>query len=232
MMRSAPLWFAGLLAVTIVAFWPSYLSKAPADVDRYTHAHAALMTLWFALLIGQPLLIRRGRHDWHRLLGRATLLLVPLIAIVVALLMHARVVALDQAVLASEGKFFFLPFRSIALFLLAYALALARRSAPALHARYMACTAIALIDPVVARLQFFYLPPLPDPLWYSAVGFALSDLALAVLWWLDRASRVRGGPYAVMLGAYLAFDLLWFTLGQTPVWLAVVVWFRALPLTS
>ena len=49
-----------LLALGLGAFWPMYLSKPFAALDRYTHAHAAMGLAWMLLLVAQPLAMRRG----------------------------------------------------------------------------------------------------------------------------------------------------------------------------
>ena len=56
--RSGP-YFAGMLLVALVAFWPSYLSQLGAN-GAYTHLHAILATLWILLLIAQPTLAIQG----------------------------------------------------------------------------------------------------------------------------------------------------------------------------
>lgn len=232
MVRSVPVILGVFLLVTLVAFWPSYLARPFGGIDRYTHAHAALMSLWFLALIGQPILIRTGRRHWHRRIGRASLVLVPIIVIAAALLVHVRVSAMDDATLTAESSFFFLPFRAVVLFVVAYALAIAHRDNVALHSRYMVCTAIALVDAVVARLLGHHLPPLPSGMWYPGIGFALSDLLLVALWWHDRAPAAVRRVYAVMLAWYVAFDVLWYTVAQTSVWTALVRAYRAFPLTG
>ena len=66
--RDAPLaGVAGLLlALALGAFWPMYLSKPFAALDRYTHAHAAVGLAWMLLLVAQPLAIRRGPAETLR----------------------------------------------------------------------------------------------------------------------------------------------------------------------
>jgi len=77
--RSGP-YFAGLLLLALISFWPSYLSQLGAQ-SAYTHLHACLAALWLLTLIAQPILIRRGHRDYHRALGRISYGLVPLILV-------------------------------------------------------------------------------------------------------------------------------------------------------
>ncbi|MGI8424592.1 MAG: hypothetical protein ACR2NO_10890 [Chloroflexota bacterium] len=55
--------------LVVVAFWPLYFSRPFAAVDPYTHFHALTGSLWFVLLIAQPLSIRYRRLALHRGVG-------------------------------------------------------------------------------------------------------------------------------------------------------------------
>ncbi|MCL4838260.1 MAG: hypothetical protein KJ058_09885 [Thermoanaerobaculia bacterium] len=229
MFRTSAIWFAGLLAAALAAFWPSYLSQLPAG-SFYLHLHAATMTLWCLLLIAQPLLVRQ-RRPLHRALGRASYALVPVIGVASILLAHSRLTALDEAALAAEGKYVYLPLAAIALFLFAYAMAVRHRRSAPLHARFMVATGLTLIDPVVARLFHFYLPPLPHDLLYQVAGYGLTLAVLAWLIWRERGARAGGTAFPLLLAVFGGVYLLWFTFGQSLVWMAFVGWFRQLPLT-
>lgn len=229
--RSSSYWFLALFGVALIAFWPMYLSKLPA-ADRYTHFHAAVMTPWLALLIVQPYLIRSGRREVHRALGAASYLLVPLIVVASLLLTNFRARAMDEATFRAEGAFFYLPLSAIAMFVIAYALAIAWRRRPALHARFMICTGLTLIDPVVARILFFNFPPLPEPRLYQLAGFGLTDLVLLTLIVRERGQRSGRAAFPLMLAVFAGFHLYFcIAVGRSDGWLAAVRWFRSLPLT-
>jgi hypothetical protein len=222
-------WFAGLLALALVAFWPSYLSTFPAG-DFHVHTHASLMLLWFGFLFAQPLLIRRGRRDLHRLLGRVSYLLVPLIAAQSVLLAHARFRVLDESTLAAEGHFLFLPLSAAFLFLAVWLFGIQNRRRMPLHARYMLCTALPLIDPVVARLLFFYAPPLPHPLLYTVIGYGITDAILLALLLREKRGSAERRVFGILLALFAGTHLVWFTFGQTAAWLAFAHWFSGLRL--
>lgn len=230
MFRKSGYLFAGLFGAALVAFWPSYLSKLGA-ADRYMHLHAALMTLWCALLVAQPFLVRAGRRPLHRALGRASFVLVPAIVAAAILLAHSRSRTMDEAAFARDGRFLYLPAAAIGLFVVCWALAIRHRKTPALHARYMIATGLTLIDPVVARLLFFYFPPLPHELLYQAIGYGLTLCVLGALLWRDRAERIGRPAFQTAFVLFTVVYGLWFTFGQTPAWAAATRWFRDLPLT-
>jgi hypothetical protein len=229
-----PLRFAAaalaLLALALVAFWPQYLSKPLATIDVYTHVHAALGTLWVALLIVQPLAIRAGARPLHRRLGRASFLLGPAFVVSGLLLAHHRFSRMPPAVFAQEAFTLYLPLMVGALFAAAYALALAWRRQAVVHARFMACTALLLIDPVLSRILGFYAPPLPA--WtYQAATFTLTvALMVALLRTLppDRSGRPAFRTFVIASAAAM---LGWFGVPYTEAWLAFADAFRRMPLT-
>ncbi len=230
MFRASSYWFVGLFGAAMVAFWPMYLSKLPQG-DRYTHTHAVLMTLWLGLLIVQPALIRSGQRALHRALGKASYLLVTLIVVASIRLTHFRARSMSETTFASDGAFFYLPLSMIGIFVFAYVLAVALRGRAPLHSRFMICTGLTLIDPAVARVLFFYFPPLPSPLLYQVAGFGLTDLVLVALIIRERGQRSGRAAFPVMLAFFAVVHLFWFTAGRSQGWLALVRGFRDLPLT-
>lgn len=219
-----------LLALSVPAFWPQYLSR-PGESDAYTHFHAGLGLAWLLLLIGQPLLVRARRLDLHRRIGRVGWLLGAAFAVSGVLVAHRGVARMDEAELARDGFFLYMPLAQSALFAVALALGIAWRSEPATHARYMACTALPLLDPLLARLLHFYFPPLPARFLYQLPAFFLTVGVLAVLSGsMPRSSRGRGGFRAFAAGTIVTL-LLFFVTPYSAAWATFVAWFRALPVT-
>jgi uncharacterized membrane protein YozB (DUF420 family) len=230
-----PLRFAAaalaLLVLALVAFWPQYLSKPLATIDVYTHVHAALGTLWVALLIAQPLAIRAGARPLHRRLGRASYLLGPAFVVSGLLLAHYRFANMAPAAFAREAFSLYLPLMVGALFAAAYALAVVWRRQTAVHARFMACTALLLIDPVVSRIIGFYAPPLPAMWMYQGATFGLTAaLMIALLRTLPPGRQGRSALRAYVVASAAAM-LAWFVVPHTGAWLAFADAFRRLPLT-
>jgi uncharacterized membrane protein YozB (DUF420 family) len=228
--------FLGLLTLALVvlatlAFWPQYLSKSFAGIDGYTHAHAVLGTAWLLVLIAQPLLIRRGFRSAHRIVGRVALVVAAAFVVSGVLLAHFKLGRLSEEAFAEEGIYVYLPLSVALLFGLACALGYGFRQSVAVHARFMASTALLLIDPVVSRVLYFYFPPLPSLDLYQGSTFVVIAIALTLLVRsLPPAAKGRNGyrNYCLAAGAILA---LYFVVPYTRPWLAFVEWFRAVPLT-
>lgn len=232
MTRTAIIFMAASVPLVILAFWPMYLSRPFAGTDRYTHLHAIAGALWVGLLIAQPIAIHN--YSWyklHRMLGRSTYVLAPLFLVAGILLSHHRLVSMDETTFTAEGYSHYLPFYASVVFAAAYLFGLSYRQLPEAHGRFMLLTVIPLIDPVIGRTLFFYLPALPHPLLYQAVTFSLATAAAGVLVFSyrgpDSAKRALRGYFLLLM----ILELGWFTFAHTGVWLQIVAFFRSLPLT-
>ena len=227
--RGGP-YFAALLIVALVAFWPTYLSLGFGASSTFTHFHALTATLWMMLLIAQPVAIRTRHMVWHRALGKASYVVAAVVVVSMVLLAHDRIRRLTADAFAAQTYFLYLQLSLAAVFGLSYGLGLATRRTMARHARFMVCTAFTLIDPVVIRLMFWADP---TPTWnYQWFTFGLTDLLIVALIYLERDSRAGRRIFPAMLGVFVltqAPALIGLTEG--PSWQAFARWFAALPLT-
>lgn len=229
--ESAGTWLALLFAVALVAFWPTYLSLAPSTYSVYTHAHVAMAALWLVLLIVQPVLIRTRHLDWHRRVGRATYFVAPLMVLTMLMLANHRIRIAPSDAYPIQTYVLYLQLSLTVLFAGLYALGVYWRRSAAIHSRLMVCTALTVIDPVVIRLMFWVGP---QPTWnYQWFTFALTDVLLGAMIWLDR-QHVRGR--ALLAGIWAAFvfaqvpALFGFTEG--PSWQAFARWYASMPLSA
>jgi hypothetical protein len=72
--RNLGYFLLALLPIFIAGFWIPYLSEIPVfdpSITPPVHVHAVLLFGWISLFI-QPLAIRYGAFSAHRLLGRAS----------------------------------------------------------------------------------------------------------------------------------------------------------------
>lgn len=220
-----------LLLLASVAFWPMYLSKSWPAIDRYTHAHAVFGTLWLLVLVAQPSLILRGYRLAHRIAGRASVLVASGFVVSGLLLTHFRVSRMTADVFAKEGIYIYLPLAVAALFAVACGLGIYWRRSTAVHARFMVSTAILLIDPLLARIMFFYLPPLPSNHLYQGITFTLIAATMIVLLRSAPASATGRIWYRNYCLGTVSILALFFVVPYTDAWRGFVDWFRALPLT-
>lgn len=147
------LFFTVLVPLVLLGFWRSYFSKFFNDAQSltgYMHFHAVLMTGWVSLLIVQPTLIRRKKLKVHKLIGKISYGLMPLILVSMLLLVHkggnSKPVEQQTFVDALLGLLGFFVIGAC------YVVAILNRHNTAVHARAMVGTGLALLDPTLMRM--------------------------------------------------------------------------------
>ena len=225
MYRATPFWFLALLLLAIPAFWPSYFFPKKYETDWHVHFHGIVMFLWMLLLIVQATLVATRSFAAHRALGRTSFVLVPLIVVSTLLLAHYRM----RAGLNRELLYFFAVQVGLLIqFVIAYSAAMLNRRTTAMHMRFMSCTALALVDPILARLlaiHFGIEPPLLQLITYGVI-----DAILLVLIVWDRVQGAYTRAYEFMLVVFVATQVPTFYALASKQWLAFTQAFARLPL--
>ena len=226
MQRVTVYYFTALLALALAAFWQTYFFPPKHEGDWHVHLHGVAMFAWVVLMIAQAWLVRTRRLRIHRALGKVSYGLVPLLVLSTVLLAHYR--------LRTQGPgdellyFLAVQLGLLVVLVVAYALAMANRRQPALHARYMVCVALTLVDPIVARLLYFTFgsaPPLMQVATYGMVDAILLALIAA-----DLRANQRPRVYPAMLALFVAAQLPTFVAPGTAAWRGFAQAFAALPL--
>jgi len=223
--RSAP-FFGALLLLAIPAFWPTYLAPPSYERDWHVHVHGTSLFLWSVLLIVQPWLVKSGRLPMHRVLGKLSYVLAPLVVASTILLVHYR---LYQST-PSFDQLYFLCVQAalITFFAVAYVQAIRWRRRGAIHARYMVCTALAMVDPIVARLLFNHAGI--DIPWTQVVTYLLVAGILLALWLRDRRASNGVRVFPAMLAFFAVLAVPTFFVPQTAAWQSFGLWLGSLPL--
>lgn len=226
MQRTAVWWFAALLLATLPAFWPTYFAAPPFAADfAHVHFHGIAMFSWVVLLVAQASLARAGRGRLHRSLGRISYGLAPAIVASTLLLAHYR---LRQGVPGAELLYFFcVQLGLTAAFAVSYAMAIRHKRQPSLHMRYMMGTALAMVDPILARILAIHFGVNPPAL--QAVTYALVWGALAFLWWRE-SPLPHARAWRAMLAVFVAALAPTFFLPGTQAWRELAEGFARLPL--
>ena len=227
--RNAYLYVLALLALTFIAFWPSYLSKLP-EAKTAHHFHAASAVLWTVLAIVQSWTIHHDRIALHRKTGLAIFLLFPLFLVAGMWVIHVEATTLATGLRVGAGlsdpenvdiaKFgFFDPLANLGYALLFWG-GLKYRYKVHLHARYMLGTVMFVIAPIVWRLARGYVPMIHDmPFSYP---FALGNLtAIGIALYLYARAPKHGGPFLLVAGFIAAQEATFETLGRLPAWAPV-----------
>jgi hypothetical protein len=160
-------WFLFYIVLVFAGFYYTYFSVLFKARPIIIHVHFVLMSLWIAMLIAQPFLIKYKKLPLHRLLGRLSYLLVPLVLLSAFLVIrleyytrindfHTQIAnglshiseseILKQTCNNPNGLFFFL------FFAIFYVLGIINRHKSSVHARYMLATALTLLAPTFDRI--------------------------------------------------------------------------------
>jgi hypothetical protein len=217
--RNLGYFLLALPLIFIAGFWIPYFSQIPKfdpSITTAVHVHAALLFAWLGLLVVQPLAIRSQAFSVHRMLGKASFVLMPLILVfsIAMLRKQYQENLIGGMIPAAARAAGYLSATQLVFFAALYGLAVARiqRRDVAAHMRYMICTALVLLPAGFARVLGY---------WF---GFRQSSSQTAccgviVLWFvalitLDRRRGYAARPYIVALLAYLVIEAGWFALGR------------------
>lgn len=217
--RNVTYFLLALPLVLIAGFWIPYFSQIPVfeqSITAAVHLHAFLLFAWVALIVVQPLAIRINAFELHRILGKSSYVLMPLIltsGIAMLRKEYQENVAGGMPV-AGAWKAEYLSTLQLAMVAAFYCLAVGRirRRDVAQHMRYMICIALVLLPAGLARTLGYWFDVSQAS--SQAVCLIVIDLCLISLIAFDRSRRVSAQPYAVALAAYLIIEAGWLSLGR------------------
>lgn len=206
------IWFLALIGFhqTYTVFFPAF-----RGFRWEQHFHGAMLMAWFFLLIVQPFLIKAGKNDWHRTLGKAGYVLAPLVCL--SILEVSRMVYLRETVHRPENEVLSqlsLDIPAILTFGLFSLLAFVYQKKPAAHMRYMIATSLLMIGPGLGRALIIF-GGIPFPVSVMAVLYLSCLLSLGFLL-LDIRNRKSARPFLV-ISLVLGLNLLCW-LYQTSGW--------------
>lgn len=210
-----------LIVIVHVGFYKTYLQFFPQFQGfRYVqHFHGAMMMGWLIMLVVQPILIRSGKFGLHRLLGRASYLLAPLVLVSMYLISQFRY----RGILESSGQaaavaHLALNFPNIVYFAVLYSLAIIYKGRTELHMRYMCSSAFVLVGPGLARALIGYADlSLADAV---MVVRTITPLITGVITVVDSVRTKRISPFALVFGFMVLHTILWDT-REGPFWQAI-----------
>jgi len=210
--RNAP-WALLLLAPFILfAFWPGYFGDLRQASFAF-HAHGLTASAWLTLVGLQSVSAQWRDRRWHRLLGRAVFVLVPLFCGAAVLVMHSMATKFtagaDPFYAALGARLGLHDLISTTVLVAMVCAALAWRETIAQHAGYLLATVLLVLPPVVARL--------PIPRFFHSGELIAIGLAALVVW---RAPKSRT-PFLVLIGVQALQIVVFETIGASSPWAQV-----------
>jgi hypothetical protein len=228
--KKSVFFFALIPLFAMWGFWVTYFTRPTGTVSVIEHVHGVAMFSWVLLLVLQAFLIRTNRRPIHRQTGKLAWVLGPLIIVSTIVLANYR---LNVRGLTPEGLYIFsLQVFTLLLFTVCYFMALRHRGRPDVHARWMICTSLTMLDPIFARIlgiNFIQVPFETGIIQYITYSFI--DLILIVLIVRDWKNDGRRDVFLPALGFALLTQIPVFFVLSTPAWTAFASWFMSLPLS-
>lgn len=208
------------LLVTIAGFWPSYFLLLTDKIPLAFHFHAFTATTWLLLLIAQSVAIHSGNNALHKVMGKASFVLFPLLMfgfVSIINLSASRFAAQESPFIMEIGPAFGIGMSTaLAAYLYLYYQALKNRGNVKLHAGYLLATPVILFESPFGRVIDLYFP------WMDFLNsegardvldvIIISDAMMLVLaLWLYLRDRKHGAPWlAAMFFLALQMVLMWF----------------------
>jgi hypothetical protein len=193
--------FVSILIVTFLGFYKTYLIKFPT-FEGFTnthHIHGALALSWILMLIIQPILLRYKQLEWHRLVGKISYVLMPILLLSFFFVAKAgymrNIKILPEANALAEltngiPDIFYMG--------LLYALGIIHKKNTPLHLRFMASTGLMILGPGLGRflIVFCGMPP------QYAIAFIIVLSTGAGLVWLisDVFNKKSTFPMSIFVG--------------------------------
>lgn len=233
--NKAGYYFIGFALIVLLGFWNRYFSQlitGTSDNAIYFHFHGIMALLWIAILVVQPILIRKRKFRAHRFIGKLSFIVMPLL--IISLLMITQYIGnltnseptfIDVMIGGNVGG-------GIGIILIFYIIAIWKRHDVNVHARAMIATGIPFIDPALARLLLGFFPNIP-PTFIPLITFSVISILLTTLIIVERKTKRARWVFPLSLCINIVFTALLFTGSKIPVVdPAFGKWFRQLPLTT
>jgi hypothetical protein len=211
--------FALILLFVFLGFFKSYfaLFSTLEKIPLSHHFHTFLFLLWFGLLFIQPFLIKRGEIKLHRLFGKFSYILMPLLIVSVFIItknQYQREIALYPRNQCIANLI--IPIPQLVIFVAMYILAIIHVKNIGYHMRYMIGTSLVLIGPGLGRALISF-----GGLTFQQsvqLSFLVTELILAVLIFYDFKKEKDYKPFAVLLIIFLCCHLGWFFMPYSSFW--------------
>jgi hypothetical protein len=192
-----------LIPIAFLGFYKSYFSQIPNFSEKITgvfHYHVGIASIWVLMLIVQPLFIINKRHDLHRLMGKASYIVFPLLILSFLFLLYKNFTS-DKPRPDTNA------IGDIILLVLFYGLAMYnRKRSIAKHMRYMIGSATVFLDPTLGRIYILLLG-IPPIIAINLV-YVTVFLIIGTLIYFDKKNGKDYTPYKYILWAWLGHYLL------------------------
>jgi len=190
-----------LIPLTLLGFYKSYINKFPEfddTIDFYDHLHAFVAILWLLLLLSQPLLIRNKQYGWHKILGKLSYFIFP---VLILTFIPQFVKIVNSGIYKDLTKATF----DVILLNTFYFLAIINKKNVAKHMRYMISLALIFVTPTLGRIIGYWFNG--SSIVSGNIPFTLINLTLLgmIIWDIRNKQNYR--PYIIALIGFILYQI-------------------------
>ena len=230
--RNSHLLFALIVPALLIGFWKSYfgtLGDLPDKVTTTIHVHSLTMIVWIFMLVAQAWFIRSKQFALHRLVGRSSYVVAPVIVWIGLVAMREFVGREPGAVSYDQARDLNLGFGQLLAFAVTWSLAVVYRKQPERHIRFMISTAFSLATAIVFRILISWVPGFGTAQAAVHGNFLVLGVLLGALIANDWRLGLRRSPFLVVTVMIALMYVSHLAIVRTDIWLAYCEWFRSLP---
>lgn len=191
-----------LIPLTIVAFFKTYIVQFPnfqPNNNWFIHLHAIIATVWISMLIIQPFLILNRKFAIHRVVGKCSYIVFPLLIL-------SFIPQIIRILNSEKPENIFFTGADSVLLILFYSSAIYYRKMSPIHMRYMIATALVFLGPTIGRI---------GPIWFKwpeiftqNVQYAIIYSSLISLVVYDKSKGKNYKPYLVAIGCFFIHQIV------------------------
>lgn len=205
----ASLFSFGVLILLIWGFYRTYIILFPSfeGLQLVHHFHGAIMLIWIGCLIVQPLLISNKQHRIHKVIGKVSFILAPILMFSIFLVskatFHANVKALST--LSDAVAIVSLSIPGLLIFGIMYGLAVANKQRTYYHMRYMIGTGVLMIGPGLGRVLIVNFGFIAS----TGISLAINALIGVIFLLIDVVNKRDYSPNLIVAGLMILQLAIW-----------------------
>lgn len=194
------------IPLIFAAFYKSYILKFPhfdVSFDNTLHLHAFIASVWVLMLITQPFLILNKKMALHRVIGRFSYVIFPLLIL-------SFIPGIVKIVSTGDTIYTFYPIADCLVLILLYSLSVFHKKRTPKHMRFMIGSSLVLLGPTIGRIfpRLFGFGDVAT----QTIMYAIIFVILTGLIFLDKKNKKDYGPYMVAVGAFFLHAAVFYVL--------------------
>ena len=212
------LFFLAVVVISLAGFFNAYI-KHLLETGKFpvlVHIHFTAFLSWFAILIAQPILIKRKNYGLHRKIGRLSYLLAPVLVMTILWLVKNQTIRKIEASESDAAVTLLIGLLDAVTFFVYYIIAMINKRNLRWHVAFLIAASLIILNPGMSRL-LNQIQPGSGLL--AAVFSPFVVAALIILYEKIKLKRsVLKSPYFLFFCCWTAEMVLFMTLPETEVW--------------